>query len=202
MYVTDCTQLPGALFDKLYTSIIPKCNVQIHLLQTQPTADRINWGFFRISSYTHRIEHFFLVYYIHGESRIRFPEYKQPRFWEKKVKFPALPKVISVDRWISNRKEFQSIFPHTGGQLIEEVCENFLALPDITFTKQEFSLRERFSYHSHSPFSPTPLLMIQALALNFWRANAKSIFHEKLLLPVALHQWKETFQATSKGVSR
>lgn len=120
---------------------------------------RINRVRFRMSSYPHRIQQFFLVYFTHRKSQCPFSWIQAANFFKNKQtkkskNFPAPPKIISVDRPIYNRKEFQSIFPRI---FIENVFHKIPTLPDITFTKQElpiskeFQISRAFAVFSHCP---------------------------------------------------
>lgn len=92
-----------------------------------------------MSSYPYRIQQYLLVYFTHRKYQYPYSRIQAANFLEKNIyiKFPALPKIISVDRQISNRKQFHSIFPHIQSRFIEKVFhtikknENFPALAKI-----------------------------------------------------------------------
>jgi hypothetical protein len=203
MYVTDCTQLPDALCDKLYGSI--KCNRMLRFIycRHKPKVHRINGVCFRMSSYPHRIQQFFLVFCTHRKSQYPFSPNKRGKiFLEKSKKFSTPPKIIYVDRPIYNRRELQSIFPHIWGQFIEEVFHKIPALPDITFRKQKVPISKQFQYRVHSPFSPLPYPLSMVLYRIFEEQMRNRWFAERFCFLRHYVNGNKPLRAKSKVVSR
>jgi len=107
-----------------------------------------------------------------------------------------------VNRPFYNRKEFQSIFPHIGGQFIEEVFHKIPALPDITFRKQKFPISKQFQYRVHSQFSPLPYPLSKVLYRIFEQQMQNQWFAERFCFLRHYVNGNKPLRAKSKVVSR
>jgi hypothetical protein len=175
MYVTDCTQLPDALYDKLYRSI--KCNRMLRFIycRHKPKVQRINKVCFRMSLYPHRIQQFFLVYCTHRKSQYPFSRIKAAKCFRKKVKkFSTPTKIIYVDRPIYNRKKVSVHFPaYRGGEGVNVLRKYFIKFP-------------------HCQILPSG-------SKNFRSVNSSNIACISLFLPCPIHYpWSRTGCLKSK----